>query len=50
MYGKDNLWAEFWIIDTKLSSGKHFAGFEKIIIVKIINVKKVVKQSLKIVK
>ena len=24
MYGKDNLWAEFWIIDTKLSSGNHF--------------------------
>ena len=27
IYGKDNLWAEFWIIDTKLSSGKHFAGW-----------------------
>ena len=24
MYGKDNLWAEFWIIDTKLSSGNRF--------------------------
>ena len=45
MYGKDNLWAEFWIIDTKLSSGKHFAGFQKTIIVKIIikKLKKIVK-------
>ena len=30
MYGKDNLWAEFWIIDTKLSSGKHLAGLDRL--------------------